>query len=90
MPQLMSDFHDLLDRRHGAEDVRELRDGDELGFRRQRLFEFIERKIAFVIDIDPSQHRAFALAQEMPRHDIGMMLHFERTISSPSLEKCWA
>ena len=32
-------------------------------------------EFAQIRDIDPFQHRALALAQEMPRHDVGMMLH---------------
>ena len=41
----------------------------------EQLLEFVEQEIAVVVDRSPSDHRALALAQEMPRHDVGMVLH---------------
>ena len=50
-------------------------DGDHLGARREQLLEFVDQEIAFVVDRRPFDHRALALAQEMPGHDVGVMLH---------------
>ena len=33
------------------------------------------QEMALVVDRRPLDHRALALAQEMPRHDVGVMLH---------------
>ena len=41
----------------------------------QRPLELLEREGAVVVDVDPLQHRALALAQEMPGHDVGVVLH---------------
>ena len=58
-----------------AEHVRHVGDRDHLGARRQQLLEFVDQEIALVVDRRPFDHRALALAQEMPRHDVGMVLH---------------
>ena len=50
-------------------------DGDHLGARADQLLEFVDEEIALVVDRRPFDHRALALAQEMPRHDVGMVLH---------------
>ena len=71
----MSDADDLLDRRHGAQHVRHVGDGDHLGARRQRGLEGLDVEGAVIVDIHPAQHRALALAPEMPRHDVGVVLH---------------
>jgi hypothetical protein len=71
----MRELHHLLDRHDGAERIRHLRDRDQLGARRQQLLEFVDQEIAFVVDRRPFDHRAVALAQEMPGHDVGMVLH---------------
>ena len=71
----MRELDDLLHRHHGAERVRHLRDRDHLGARAEQLLEFVDQEIAFVVDRRPFDHRALALAQEMPRHDVGMVLH---------------
>ena len=67
--------HDLLHRHQGAEHVRHMGDRHHLGARRQQLLEFVDEEIALVVDRRPFDHRALALAQEMPRHDVGMVLH---------------
>ena len=41
----------------------------------EQLLELVEEEIAVVVDRRPFDHRALALAQEMPRHDVGMVLH---------------
>ena len=71
----MRDAHDLLDRHDGAERVRHVGDRDHLGARRQQLLELVEQEIAVLVDRRPLDHRALALAQEMPRHDVGVVLH---------------
>ena len=64
-----------LHRRHRAEHVRHVRDRDDLGPRREQLLEFVEEEVAVVVDRHPFDHRALALAQEVPGHDVGMVLH---------------
>ena len=41
----------------------------------EQLLEFVDQEIAVVIDRRPFDHGALPLAQEMPRHDVGMVLH---------------
>ena len=48
---------------------------DDLRSIAQRAFECVKRKGAIVADIDPAQNRALALTMEVPRHDVGVMLH---------------
>ena len=71
----MGELHDLLDRNESAERVRHLGDGDELGARRQQLLKFLDQEIAVIIDRCPFDHGAMALAQEVPGHDVGVVLH---------------
>ena len=70
----MGELDDLLDRDDGAERVRHLGDGDDLGARAEQLFEFVEEEIAVIIDRRPFDDGAAALAVEMPGHDVGMVL----------------
>ena len=42
---------------------------------RQQPLELVEQELAVVGDRRPLQHRAVALAQEVPGHDVGVMLH---------------
>ncbi len=67
--------HHLLHRHQGAEHVRHMGDRDHPGARRKQLLEFVDEEISLVIDRSPFDHRALALAQEVPRHDVGMVLH---------------
>ena len=41
----------------------------------QALLEFLDVEDAVVVDRHPDELRALPLADEMPRHDVGMMLH---------------
>src|SRR6185312_12192144 len=52
-----------------------MRDRDQLGARAEQLFELGKMEIAFLVDWHPFEHRALALAQKMPRNDVGMVLH---------------
>src|SRR5438552_18718859 len=52
-----------------------MRDSDELGSRRDRARDIRGVELAGIRNLHPFQHGALALPQEMPRHDIGMMLH---------------
>src|SRR5579885_2796627 len=52
-----------------------MRDGSDLCFSGQCLLELVKAEITVIVNIDPFQHRALALAQKVPGHDIGMMLH---------------
>ena len=67
--------HHLLDRDDGAEHVRHMSDGDHLGARCEQRLEFVEQQLAVVGDRRPFQDRALPLLQEIPGHDIGMVLH---------------
>jgi hypothetical protein len=67
--------HDLLHRHQRAEHVRHVGDRHHLGARRKQLLEFLDEEIAVVVDRRPFDHRPLPLAQEMPRHHVGMMLH---------------
>ncbi len=71
----MRDPHHLLHRHHGAEHVRHVGDRDHLGAVGQELLELVDQEVAVVVDRRPFDHRALALAQEMPGHDVGVMLH---------------
>jgi hypothetical protein len=52
-----------------------VRQGQQARARRQRFREAIHVHRAIRQRVDPFQHRALALAQEVPRHDVGVMLH---------------
>ena len=41
----------------------------------QRAFECVERKGAVVAHVNPAQNRVLAFTMEVPRHDVGVMLH---------------
>ena len=71
----MRDPHDLLDRRHRAQRIRHMGDGDELRAVGQALLEFLDVEHAEIVDRHPDQLGALPFADEMPRHDVGMMLH---------------
>ena len=62
------------DRHDRAGDIRHVRHGDHLGSRRQSCLERVEVEAAVVAHVDEFQHCALPLAQEVPRHDVGVML----------------
>ena len=72
---LVRQADDLADRHQRAEHVRHVGDGDELGARGQQPLELLQQQLAVVGDRRPLQDRAVALAMEVPRHDVGVMLH---------------
>ena len=41
----------------------------------KKLLEFVDEEIALVVDWCPFDHGALALAQEVPGHDVGVVLH---------------
>ena len=41
----------------------------------QQLLEFLDQEIAFVVDRRPFDDGAMTLPQEMPGHDVGVVLH---------------
>ena len=69
------ELHHVLDRHDGAERVRHLRDRDQPGAIGQQLLEFVDQEIAFVIDRRPLDDGAMPFPEEMPGHDVGMVLH---------------
>ena len=50
-------------------------DGDDLRPRRQELLEFVDQEGAVVGDRRPFDDGALPLAEEIPRHDVGVVLH---------------
>lgn len=68
----------LADRLHidlGAQHVGQMRNRHQLGFRPDRVNYLLRIKRPGHIAIDPFQHHALTFTQEVPRHDIGVMLH---------------
>ena len=49
--------------------------GDQLGARVQQLFVFIEQQFAALVDGRDAQDGLFFLAQNLPGHDVGVVLH---------------
>src|SRR5882724_5647150 len=72
---LVRDFDDFLDWNHGPKDIGHLGYSDDLRSIAQFAFECVKRKGAVVAYIDPTQDRALTFAVEVPRHDVGVMLH---------------
>ena len=70
----MGELDDGLDRHQGAGDVGELGDRDEPGARRQQRLERGEIEPAGRIDRRDHQAEAEPVAQQLPRHDVGVML----------------
>ena len=52
-----------------------MRKGHELGARRQQPLKLIEQQLAAIIDRRDAQLRASLVAQDLPGHDIGVVLH---------------
>ncbi|MNV23931.1 hypothetical protein D3C71_1149720 [compost metagenome] len=52
-----------------------MRDGNHLGLVRQRLLEILDMEGTLFIHRNPSDLGALAFADEMPRHNVGVMLH---------------
>ena len=71
----MRKLNDFLYRHDGAERIRHLRDRHHFGARAEQLLEFANEEVAVIIDRRPFDHRAETLAEEVPRDDIGMVLH---------------
>ncbi len=68
----------LCDRRHirhRAQHVAHVRDGDHLRLRPDGGAHRVHVERAVLGEPHPAQHGAVALAQEMPGHDVGMVLH---------------
>ena len=59
----------------GAEHVGEMRDRHQLGLGPNRIDHRLRVQIAGRIHIDRFEHRPLPFTEEMPRYDIGMMLH---------------
>ena len=82
-----------LDRIHRAEHVRDVRDRDELRARREQRLEGVEAQLAAVVDRRHAQRAPRALAQQLPRHDVRVVLHLgdqrsrrrDRSCASPKL-----
>ena len=61
---------------HGTKNVGTLRDRHQLGLVRDYVDHALRIQTAVIGNIDPFQHNAHTFTQEMPGHDIGMVLHY--------------
>ena len=52
-----------------------MRDRDQLGLRRQQLRQLVQLQLAAIVDRQHAQLGALLLAQHLPGHDVGVMLH---------------
>ena len=72
---LVRDADDLLHRVDGAQGVRHVRDGHELGPLADQRLELVEHQLAAIVDRRDAQPRPALLAQQLPRHDVRVVLH---------------
>ncbi len=52
-----------------------MRDGDDLRLLVEQPVELIHEELAVVVDGDHAQDRAGGVAEHLPRHDVGVVLH---------------
>ena len=71
----MCHFDDPLDGIDRAQRVRDVRYGNDFGPRSQQLLEVLEQQLAAVVDWRNPQPCALLFAQDLPGHDVGVMLH---------------
>ncbi len=67
--------HDALDRQHCAGDIGDVGDRDELGARPDQRREFRHVEPAGGVDRRRHELDADTIAQQLPGHDVGVMLH---------------
>ncbi len=72
---VVGEFRDLAHRQDGAEHVGNVGDGDQFGLRPDHLGEFSDVDAAVQGHGGNTQHAARQIAQQLPRHDVGMVLH---------------
>ncbi len=70
---LFGDLDELLDRHDGAQRIGNMRQREQARARADELLEFVEVDDALLVDRNDLQHRADLLAQQLPRHDVGVM-----------------
>ena len=75
MLRAMRHFDDSLNRIDGAQRIRDVRYGDDLGSGSQQLLKLLEQQLARVVDGRNPQPCALLFAQDLPGHDVGVMLH---------------
>ena len=68
-------FDHSLERIDRAERIRDVRDGDQLRSRPEQFRKFVEQQLAVVVDRSDAKLGALFVAQNLPRHDVGVMLH---------------
>src|SRR6266849_721525 len=71
----MYHFDNALDRSDRPQRVGDVGYGDDFGSRSQQLLEVLEQQLATVADWCNSQPSALLVAQDLPGHDVGVMLH---------------
>ncbi|MCY1203121.1 hypothetical protein D9M72_146200 [compost metagenome] len=71
----MRQLDDVSHRVDGAKRVGEVRQRDQPGARAEQLRELLQHQLAGIVDRRHLQQGAGALARQLPRHDIGMVLH---------------
>ena len=72
---LVRERDDALDRNHAAQGIRDMRDGHQPRTRAKQLRILIEQELARLPDRHHAQNGTDLGAEQLPRHDIGMMLH---------------
>ena len=72
---LMSDADDVGDRIDGAQHIAHMSNADETSAVGEQLLILVHEELAAVADRDDTEADALACLQQLPRHDIGMVLH---------------
>ena len=69
--RLLDDFLDVV---LEAQDVRDLRHGDDLRFLRDLRLDVFLREVAVLLKVDVLERRARRLGDELPRHEVAVVL----------------
>ena len=82
----MCAFGDRLHVHPRSQHIRQVGDRDQLGLGSNRIDHLLRVKRPGLVHIDPFQNHALTLAQEMPRHNIGVVFHDAEDDLIPGLE----
>ena len=74
-PARVGELDDFFHRHHGSKRVGDMGNRNELGPLVEQPAKLIEHQLAIVIDRNDSETRAHLLAEHLPGHDVGMVLH---------------
>ena len=73
--EAMGQANDIPNRIDGSERVRHVHDGDDPCSLGEQSFVFVHSELAGVGDRNHAESRAGLLAQDLPRHDVRVVLH---------------